>query len=715
MAFTTRILLGLGSGIALGLFFGEWIAPIKILADIFVKLLQMSVLPFVVLSIVSNLGKLNPELARQMGRQVGWIFLLISALAILISLTIPWVFPALENASFFHPAPSSAERNPHFLDQFIPANPFASLANNMVPAVVLISMLFGLALMNVPQKQKVLAMLDPVLEAVSRMAKQVVSLTPYGLFAIAAHAAGTLELEKLARIEVFLVAYIVFSLLLSLWVLPALVSTLTPIRFRDLLSTHRDSLLTAFLVGDLFIVLPALMEGCSALAQKHLQTRAQTQDLPGTIAPISFTLPHSGKLLSLSFIPFAAWLADVPLPLLRLPELAVAGFFSAFGGMNISIPFLLDLLRIPSDTFQFFLVTGVVNARFGALLSAVHTIAICLLGTAALSGSLRFSLPRVLRLFWVTAVLLLLAVLGMRNAFSHLPNLARDGRQLVYNLKPLAYPPVAHVLSPMDISPATIPHPYSILSSILARKELRIGIIGDGIPYAYRNQNNQLIGLDVEMAQRLAQDLGVRPVFVRFPQEELSLRVSQRVVDIVITGARLTPERAADFVVSDPYLLETLAVLVEDHRRGELASWAALREKGNALRIGVQNLPYYFHEIQRRLPNALLETIPETKELLDPQTHFDAYLLPAERGSVLTMLHPRFSVVIPEGPPVRMPLAYPLAGADAAWIRYVNAWITLKKNDGFLDALYDHWIRGRAAESKQPRWSVMRDLLGWTP
>lgn len=113
-------------------------------------------------------------------------------------------------------------------------------------------------------------------------------------------------------------------------------------------------------------------------------------------------------------------------------------------------------------------------------------------------------------------------------------------------------------------------------------------------------------------------------------------------MDIVITGARLTPERAADFVVSDPYLLETLAVLVEDHRRGELASWAALREKGNALRIGVQNLPYYFHEIQRRLPNALLETIPETKELLDPQTHFDAYLLPAERGSVPPCCIPAF-------------------------------------------------------------------------
>jgi len=41
-------------------------------------------------------------------------------------------------------------------------------------------------------------------------------LTPYGIFAIAANTAGTLNLEQLARIQVYLITYVVIALLLAL-------------------------------------------------------------------------------------------------------------------------------------------------------------------------------------------------------------------------------------------------------------------------------------------------------------------------------------------------------------------------------------------------------------------------------------------------------------------------------------------------------------------
>ena len=52
-----------------------------------------------------------------------------------------------------------------------------------------------------------------------------------------------------------------------------------------------------------------------------------------------------------------------------------------------------------------------------------------------------------------------------------------------------------------------------------------------------------------------------------------------------------------------------------------------------------------------------------------------------------------------------MPLAYPLAGDDPAWGRYVNTWIGLKRRDGFIDRLYDHWILGRS-DTVRPSWSI---------
>ena len=59
MTFTRKILIGLGAGIAVGLFFGESANVLKWAADGFVKLLQMTVLPYVTLSIVTSLGSLD--------------------------------------------------------------------------------------------------------------------------------------------------------------------------------------------------------------------------------------------------------------------------------------------------------------------------------------------------------------------------------------------------------------------------------------------------------------------------------------------------------------------------------------------------------------------------------------------------------------------------------------------------------------------------------
>jgi hypothetical protein len=43
-----------------------------------------------------------------------------------------------------------------------------------------------------------------------------------------------------------------------------------------------------------------------------------------------------------------------------------------------------------------------------------------------------------------------------------------------------------------------------------------------------------------------------------------------------------------------------------------------------------------------------------------------------------------------------------------------NARLLAEKSEGTVDALYRHWMLGEAAkEKKTPRWSAVRDVLGW--
>jgi ABC-type amino acid transport substrate-binding protein len=74
------------------------------------------------------------------------------------------------------------------------------------------------------------------------------------------------------------------------------------------------------------------------------------------------------------------------------------------------------------------------------------------------------------------------------------------------------------------------------------------------------------------------------------------------------------------------------------------------------------------------------------------------------------LLHPQFTVVVPQPGLVRIPLAYPLA-RDEEWRKFVDQWLELKRKDGTLEELYAYWILGRDAAEKRRRWSIWDDVL----
>jgi ABC-type amino acid transport substrate-binding protein len=85
----------------------------------------------------------------------------------------------------------------------------------------------------------------------------------------------------------------------------------------------------------------------------------------------------------------------------------------------------------------------------------------------------------------------------------------------------------------------------------------------------------------------------------------------------------------------------------------------------------------------------------------------------AEIAATWSLLYPKFSSVVPDPPFQGVPMAYPLPLGEAEWKNAVDNWIELTKRDGTIPLLYDHWILGRGAEDRRPRWSVARNVLGW--
>ena len=424
--------------------------------------------------------------------------------------------------------------------------------------------------------------------------------------------------------------------------------------------------------------------------------------------PASFNFPHTGKLLSLSFVLFAGWFSDVAIPVTDYPRLALTGLLTFFGSLNVGGPVPARLFRIPADTFQLFIATSVINSRFGTLTAAVHTVAMALIGSAAIAGSVRLESKRLVRYGLTTLALTAATIGGLQVAFHTLLHHEFKGADVVYGMTNLLNSDPSTIVGAVPAAATGQP----VLDDVKARGVLRVGFVAQRMPFAFRNGRGELVGFDVELAHLLARDIGVKVEFIEFPAGELASAVSSGTADIGIGGMALTPRLAMHTLYSEPYLDETLAFIVKDHLRGRFEHWESIA-KIRDITIGLPALPYYETQIRARLPEVPLKSFPPNEDPLSDRAGFEAVALPAERGSVLTMLNPKWTVVVPQPGVVRIPLAFPLARHDRPWATVVDTWVEMKKRDGTFEALYNHWILGKATETKRPRWSVIRDVLHW--
>ena len=185
---TTWILIGLFAGVVWGLFFGDTTHWTKWIGDVFVGLLQMSVLPYILLSLVSNVGRQTIESGRQLLRTGLLVLAGLWGIGLMCLGIMSQAFPAWQAGSFFSSTFVEEPESIDWLNLFVPANPFRSLVADSIPAIVVFSIGLGIALIGIPNKTRLLDPLDVIVDALGRLNKLVVSLTPIGMFGIVAYA-----------------------------------------------------------------------------------------------------------------------------------------------------------------------------------------------------------------------------------------------------------------------------------------------------------------------------------------------------------------------------------------------------------------------------------------------------------------------------------------------------------------------------------------------
>ncbi|MCX6356976.1 MAG: cation:dicarboxylase symporter family transporter, partial [Candidatus Aureabacteria bacterium] len=243
---TAQSFAALALGILCGLFFGDMCRVLEPAGIAFIKLMQMAVIPYVVVSIVGGIGGLAGIEAGAVARKGGVVLLSLWLLGIVLFFSMQYAFPEKLTASFYGAGEVTQPERINLIDTFIPANPFKALSEGMLPAIVLFSICLGAALIGVGEKGVLIQILAILSGALSGIMGFLMRVVPFGIFFVAAYAAGTLSLDTLYHLQFFVESYLVLNLILTFVVLPLVAAMATGLRYRDILYACGGALVLAF-------------------------------------------------------------------------------------------------------------------------------------------------------------------------------------------------------------------------------------------------------------------------------------------------------------------------------------------------------------------------------------------------------------------------------------------------------------------------------------
>ena len=721
MNLATQVLVGLALGVVAGVLFGDFVAFLGVAGDAFIMLLQMTVIPYIVVALMTGLGRLDYQQAKRLALSGGGVLVTLWGIGIALVFLAPLAYPDWPSPSFFSTSLIREAEPVNFLELYIPANFFHALSDAIVPAIVVFSVLIGLCLIGIENKNLLLDPLSVAADALMRLTELVARLAPLGVFAIVASAAGTLRIEELGRLQVYLAIDISLAVILSFWVLPSLVAALTPFNYRDIMTYFRAPLITAFATGSLLIVVPLLVTQCKELlaATEGPQSEKAKRGTSSVdvLVPTFFAFPNLGLVMSLAFALFAGWYVGSSIAIAQYPTLAVVGLASLFGGPVLAIPFLLDFLRLPSDLFHLYVTVDVLSSRFGTLLAAMHLTVIGLVGAAVMEGVARFQPARLLRFAVVSILLVAGTLLGLRAFYTHVLVVPYTKAEALAGLEFLYAPHSATVFKePPDGNQGNQLGRPRTYAEVRESGVLRACYGPKSYPMAYFNAEGDLVGFDVEMAHRLAKDLGLTLEFVPVVKaEDWFEQVNDGYCDIAMMQVALLAANSLRVDLTRAFTRQTAAFLVPDHAREGFQAWPQIRNRGD-LRVAVYDLESTERLARRLIPDAtlvLLQNATEYRQLIESGFDgVDAIAGAAEEASAWTILYPQYTVVVPR-PVNSYPMGYVLPKGSVELLKAVNAWLQIAEGNRTIQRLYDYWIQGKIDEQRPPRWSVIRNVLGW--
>ena len=356
ISLTTQIVAATIGGVVFGLLVGEWAGNLKFIGDMFIRLIQMSVVLLVMSSVAAAVGGGDGKDVGKMGfHTFKWIifFTIISAglgvaLAMIVQpgAGVPLGSDVVEGAEVVETSLQTT------LLGFIPTNIMQSMAESaMVPCIVF-SLFFGVA-MGAYTKQtgnsNIVEWVKGINAIVTNIIKIVMNIAPIGIFCLLADVSGRIGFGVVKSMGTFLLVLLIGDLI-QFAIYGPLTATLCKVNPAKMPKKFSKMSIMALTTTSGAICLPTKMED----AVTKFGVSRKVADFTG---PITMSMNSCGAaqcyVVAIFFMAQATGITLTPFQMgmaILLSCLMCMGTISVPGGSIIVYTFLASTLGLPLDS-----------------------------------------------------------------------------------------------------------------------------------------------------------------------------------------------------------------------------------------------------------------------------------------------------------------------------------------------------------------------------
>lgn len=268
------------------------VTPIDFIAEVFMALLRMLIVPIVMTSIIGGVAGIgNMKDLRRLGGKTFAYYVATSLLAILVGQVFVTLFKPGVGASLglegLETSMVAGDTSfGAFLMRMVPNNIFDSMtSNSAMLGIIFFSILFGIFLSKVeePHKSRVSGLVESIFEVILKMAEGIMSLLPYGVFCLLARVVaktGFGVFEPLLFYMLIVVGAILVHALVTLPLILKFVGRMSPIGWAKAMS---PALMTAFSTSSSAMTLPVTLESVEKRGRVSQRVTSFTLPLGATV------------------------------------------------------------------------------------------------------------------------------------------------------------------------------------------------------------------------------------------------------------------------------------------------------------------------------------------------------------------------------------------------------------------------------------------------